>query len=131
MVLDKRVEGTFAAVSNLHNIGVLLPYSGLHYLLFDIVDQPLIMTSANTPGEPMIIAIDDALANLREKADFFLLHDRRIVNRCDDSGPRVLDQPAFIRMSRGYAPVSFAVPVNVRQEYSRAWRRDERYRHDL
>ena len=111
MVLDKRIEGTFTEVSNLHNIGVMLPYSGLHYLLFDIVDQPLIMTSANAPGEPMIIAIDDALANLREKADFFLLHDRRIVNRCDDSVLRVLDQPAFIRMSRGYAPVSFAVPV--------------------
>jgi hydrogenase maturation protein HypF len=111
IVLDKRVEGTFVEVSNLHNIGVMLPYSGLHYLLFDIIDQPLIMTSANTPGEPMIIAIDDALANLREKADFFLLHDRRIVNRCDDSVLRVLEQPAFIRMSRGYAPVSFAVPV--------------------
>jgi len=111
VVLDKRVEGTFMEVSNLHNLGVMLPYSGLHYLLFDIVDQPLIMTSANTPGEPMIIANDDALASLQERADFFLLHDRRIVNRCDDSVMRVLDQPAFIRMSRGYAPVSFAVPV--------------------
>lgn len=111
MVLDKRVEDTFIEVSNLHNIGVMLPYSGLHYLLFDIVDQPLIMTSANAPGEPMIIAVDDALANLREKVDFFLLHDRRIVNRCDDSVMRVLDQPTFIRMSRGYAPVSFTVPV--------------------
>jgi hydrogenase maturation protein HypF len=112
MVLDKRDEGKFGEVSNLHNIGVMLPYSGLHHLLFDIVDQPLIMTSANTPGEPMIIANDDALANLRHKADFFLLHNRRIVNRCDDSVMRVLDQPAFIRMSRGYAPTSFAVPVH-------------------
>jgi hydrogenase maturation protein HypF len=111
MVLDKRGEGKFGEVSNLHNMGVMLPYSGLHHLLFDIVDQPLIMTSANTPGEPMIIAIDDALANLRQKADFFLLHDRRIVNRCDDSVLRVLDQPAFIRMSRGYAPTSIPVPV--------------------
>lgn len=111
MVLDKRGEGIFREVSNLHNIGVMLPYSGLHQLLFDIVDQPLIMTSANTPGEPMIIANDDALENLRQKADFFLLHDRRIVNRCDDSVVRVLDQPAFIRMSRGYAPTSLAVPV--------------------
>jgi hydrogenase maturation protein HypF len=112
VVLDKRDEGKFNEVSNLHNIGVMLPYSGLHHLLFDIVDQPLIMTSANTPGEPMIIAIDDALANLRQKADFFLLHDRRIVNRCDDSVMRVLDQPTFIRMSRGYAPTSFPVPVH-------------------
>ncbi len=111
MVLDKRCEGKFSEVSDLHNMGVMLPYSGLHHLLFDIVDQPLVMTSANTPGEPMIIAIDDALANLRQKADFFLLHDRRIINRCDDSVLRVLDQPAFIRMSRGYAPTSFAVPV--------------------
>jgi hydrogenase maturation protein HypF len=111
MVLDKRDGGKFEEVSNLHNIGVMLPYSGLHHLLFDIVDQPLILTSANTPGEPMIIANDDALANLRHKADFFLLHNRRIVNRCDDSVMRVLDQPTFIRMSRGYAPTSFAVPV--------------------
>ncbi|MGZ4934582.1 MAG: carbamoyltransferase HypF, partial [Halobacteriota archaeon] len=111
MVLDKRDANAFEEVSNLHNIGVMLPYSGLHYLLFDIVDQPLIMTSANKPGEPMIIAIDDALASLNQKADFFLLHDRRIVNRCDDSVMRVLDQPAFIRMSRGYAPTSFSVPV--------------------
>ena len=111
MVLDKRDEGKFGEVSNLHNIGVMLPYSGLHHLLFDIVDQPLIMTSANTPGEPMIIANDDALASLNQKADFFLLHDRRIVNRCDDSVVRMLDQPAFIRMSRGYAPTSFSVPV--------------------
>ena len=111
MVLDKRDEGTFGEVSNLHNMGVMLPYSGLHHLIFDIVDQPLILTSANIPGEPMIIAIDDALANLRHKVDFFLLHNRRIVNRCDDSVMRVLDQPAFIRMSRGYAPTSFAVPV--------------------
>ena len=112
MVLEKRSEGIFREVSNLHNIGVMLPYSGLHRLLFDIVDQPLIMTSANTPGEPMIIANDDALENLRQKADFFLLHDRRIVNRCDDSVVRVLDQPAFIRMSRGYAPTSLAVPIS-------------------
>jgi hydrogenase maturation protein HypF len=111
MVLDKRDESAFEEVSNLHNIGVMLPYSGLHHLLFDRVDQPLIMTSANTPGEPMIIANDDALASLNQKADFFLLHDRRIVNRCDDSVIRVLDQPAFIRMSRGYAPTSFSVPV--------------------
>jgi len=110
-ILDKRVAGTYDEVSNLHNIGVMLPYSGLHYLLFDVVDQPLIMTSANVPGEPMIIAIDDAMANLRDKADFFLLHDRRIINRCDDSVVRVLDRPALIRMSRGYAPTSFAVPV--------------------
>ncbi len=110
-VLDKQRDGLYQEVSNLHNIGVMLPYSGLHYLLFDIVDQPLIMTSANVPGEPMIISIDDALANLRAKADFFLIHDRRIVNRCDDSVVRLLDVPAFIRMSRGYAPTSIAVPV--------------------
>ncbi|MGZ4904088.1 MAG: carbamoyltransferase HypF [Halobacteriota archaeon] len=110
-ILNKQRGGLYQDVSNLHNVGVMLPYSGLHYLLFDIVDQPLIMTSANVPGEPMIISIDDALANLRDKADFFLIHDRRIVNRCDDSVLRVLDVPAFIRMSRGYAPTSIAVPV--------------------
>jgi len=111
IVLNKKIEGTFNEISNLHNIGVMLPYSGLHYLLFDIVDQPIIMTSANVPGEPMIIENGDALSNLKDKADYFLIHDRRIANRCDDSVMRILDEPAFIRMSRGFAPTSISVDV--------------------
>jgi hydrogenase maturation protein HypF len=111
MVLNKKIEGAYNEISNLHNIGVMLPYSGLHYLLFDVVDQPLVMTSANVPGEPMITENSDALDNLKHKADYFLIHDRRIVNRCDDSVIRILDRPTFIRMSRGYAPTSISVDV--------------------
>lgn len=90
----------------LHNIGVMLPYSGLHHLLFEKTDEPAyIMTSANIPGEPMLIHNDEIIAKLEGIADYYLLHDRKIVNRCDDSVIRFrAGDLAFIRRSRGYVP---------------------------
>lgn len=71
-------------VSNLDTIGVMFPYSGLHYLLFD-KEIAYVMTSANLPGLPMVKDNDEILKKLNGIADYFLLHNRRIVNRCDDS----------------------------------------------
>ncbi|MDR2624077.1 MAG: carbamoyltransferase HypF [Methanobrevibacter sp.] len=90
----------------LHNIGVILPYSPIHHLLFDYTNEPAyVMTSANIPGEPMVIDNEDILSELKGIADYFLLHNRRIVNRCDDSVVRYVDGVlSFIRRSRGYAP---------------------------
>jgi len=90
----------------LHNLGVMLPYSGLHHLLFEATDEPAyIMTSANIPGEPMLIDNDEIIAKLEGIADYYLLHDRKIVNRCDDSVIRFrAGDLAFIRRSRGYVP---------------------------
>ncbi|KAF5059256.1 Carbamoyltransferase HypF [anaerobic digester metagenome] len=90
----------------LHNLGVMLPYSGLHHLLFKYTQEPgLIMTSANMPGEPMLIHNRDIVEKLEGVADCYLLHDRRIVNRCDDSVVRFRGgEMAFIRRSRGYVP---------------------------
>ena len=90
----------------LHNLGVMLPYSALHHLLFRYTDEPaLIMTSANMPGEPMLIRNKDIVEKLKGVADCYLLHDRRIVNRCDDSVVRFRGgEMAFIRRSRGYVP---------------------------
>jgi len=87
----------------LHNLGVMLPYSALHHLLFRYTDEPaLIMTSANMPGEPMLIHNRDIVEKLEGIADCYLLHDRRIVNRCDDSVVRFRGgEMAFIRRSRG------------------------------
>jgi hydrogenase maturation protein HypF len=73
-------------ISNLHTIGCMLPYAPLHHLLFSRLLAPLlIMTSANMPGYPMITEIDTAVAKLRGQVDYYLTHDRRILNRCDDS----------------------------------------------
>ena len=91
---------------DLHNIGVMLPYSPLHHLLFDYSgERAYIMTSANIPGEPMMVTNDEILGNLKGISDFNLVHNRRIVNRCDDSVIRYRNGDlSFIRRSRGYTP---------------------------
>ncbi|MCW4020845.1 MAG: carbamoyltransferase HypF, partial [Candidatus Bathyarchaeota archaeon] len=90
----------------LHNVGVMLPYTGLHYMLFDEVDDPaFVMTSANPPNQPIIRDNKEALKKLGGVVDYFLFHNRHIAHRCDDSVARVHgERQAFIRRSRGYAP---------------------------
>jgi hydrogenase maturation protein HypF len=101
-VLVKRDPTAHAGISNLHTIGCMLPYAPLHHLLFSYLAAPLlIMTSANMPGYPMITEIDTAIAKLRGQVDYYLTHDRRILNRCDDS---VVRDGFIIRLSRGIAP---------------------------
>ncbi|MDD1687701.1 carbamoyltransferase HypF [Methanoregula sp.] len=108
-VLNKRDPTAHATISNLHTIGCMLPYTGLHHLLFSHLKHPLlIMTSANMPGYPMITAIDVAMAKLNRDADFFLTHNRKIVNRCDDS---VMRDGYIIRLSRGIAPKRTAIDL--------------------
>jgi len=90
----------------LHNVGVMLPYTGLHYMLFDEVDdQAFVMTSANPPNQPIIKDNDEALEQLGNTVDYFLFHNRQIAHRCDDSVVRLHDESlVFLRRSRGYAP---------------------------
>ena len=90
----------------LHNVGVMLPYTGLHYMLFDWVDDPaFVMTSANPPNQPIVKDDEEALRRLKGAVDYFLFNNRRIAYRCDDSVMRVHgDRQVFIRRSRGYAP---------------------------
>ena len=109
IVILKKSEGYDFADSvspDLHNIGVMLPYAPLHHLLFNETDTPAyIMTSANVPGEPMMITNEEIVKNLFKIADYYLVHNRRILNRCDDSVVRFRnDELAFIRRSRGYTP---------------------------
>ena len=91
---------------NLHNIGVMLPYTGLHYMLFDQVDDPaFVMTSANPPNQPIVKDNEAALKTLGGTVDYFLFHNRKIAHRCDDSVMRLHgNRPVFLRRSRGYAP---------------------------
>lgn len=89
----------------------MLPYSGLHHVLLRYTEAPAyVMTSANRPGDPMFIENTEIIGGLQGIADYFLLHDRRIVNRCDDSVVRFRGgEMAFIRRSRGYAPEPYDI----------------------
>jgi hydrogenase maturation protein HypF len=86
-------------------VGLLLPYSPLHALLLEATDRPLVMTSGNLTDEPIAYEDEDALTRLGAVADLFLLHDRPIANRCDDSVARVVaGRPLVLRRSRGWVP---------------------------
>jgi hydrogenase maturation protein HypF len=102
---------------SLHNVGVMLPYTGLHYMLFDEADEPaFVMTSANPPNEPIVTDNQEALKTLGNTVDYFLFHNRTIAHRCDDTVLRTHGRrKMFIRRSRGYAPA----PILLRQKAKR------------
>lgn len=96
----------------LGTIGVMLPYTPLHHLLFDEVLDVLVMTSANISDEPLIISNDEALDKLAGIADAFLVHDRDIENPCDDSVVTLtgVNKLQFFRRARGFVPQAIPLP---------------------
>jgi hydrogenase maturation protein HypF len=102
---------------HLHNLGVMLPYTGLHYMLFDQVEDPaFVMTSANPPNQPIVKDNEAALETLGGTVDYFLFHNRKIAHRCDDSVMRVHEnRQVFLRRSRGYAPA----PIRLKAKSKR------------
>ena len=110
IVLARAREGNGIAAAVAPGIpwlGVFLPYAPLQHLLFaDPRLRALVMTSANLSEEPIAIDNDEARARLGEIADAFLMHDREILQRCDDSVAAVVDgAPQLIRRARGYVPL--------------------------
>lgn len=108
VLLAKKDPSSLKELSFSRRLGVMLPYSPLHTLLLDGVyggPDILVMTSGNTPGCPVLTENSEALSLLEDTADGFLLHNRRILNRCDDSlAAEWRGKPYFLRRSRGYAP---------------------------
>ncbi len=114
IVLAQAREGTGLAPGlspDTNFLGIMLPYTPLHHVLFDELRrapaQPaaLVMTSGNASSDPICLGNREALRRLGNIADFFLLHDRDILIRCDDSVLRIVHgQPQFIRRARGYTP---------------------------
>lgn len=110
IVLLRKKERGLEFLSENEYLGIMLPYTPLHYLLFgDDIDM-LIMTSANLSDTPIMYKNHEAVQNLRGIADGFLLHNRDIQTRCDDSLCWVRDgKEYFARRSRGYVPFPIKV----------------------
>lgn len=93
------------------SLGWMLPMTPLHHLLATAVGRPMVMTSGNRAGEPQAIDDAEARATLGAIADAFLIHDRPIARRLDDSVARVVRHaPRVIRRARGYAPATLPLP---------------------
>ncbi|MCU0478673.1 MAG: carbamoyltransferase HypF [Chloroflexi bacterium] len=99
------------AAGNLR-LGVFLPYTPLHHLLLAAVGRPIVLTSGNLSDEPLATDDADAAERLGGLADAFLVHDREIRARYDDSVGRVVaGRVSIVRRGRGYAPDALALPV--------------------
>ncbi len=115
VVILQRSRENFVASSvspGLSTVGVMIAYTPLHHLLLEAVRRPVVMTSGNLSDEPIAIHNPEALVRLAKVADLFLLHDREILSRIDDSVARVVDNaPILLRRARGYAPLALQLPV--------------------
>lgn len=95
-------------------LGVMLPYTPLHHLLLREVGEVLVMTSANRSEEPIAYRDEEARERLAGLADLFLVHDREIHMRCDDSVAMVVrGRPLAVRRARGYVPQPVPLPAPV------------------
>lgn len=101
---------------NNNYLGVMLPYTPLHHILLKEIDIPLVMTSGNLSEEPICQDNEEALSKLKGIADYFLLNDRDIYSRYDDSVVFAFDDTyQLIRRARGYAPSPIKLPFKVEQ----------------
>ena len=123
---DIAASGAFPGIADkLSEIGVMLPYTPLHALLFHaLLGEPegtawmeapenlfLVMTSANPGGEPLVMGNEEAMERLSEIADVLLLHNRDILIRCDDSVVRMTESgPLWVRRARGATPEAIRIP---------------------
>ena len=111
--LNARSAGSSMARSvapGLHEIGLMLPYTPLHHLLLEAAKRPLVMTSGNVSEEPIAGENLEAVERLAGIADAYLLHDRGIYARYDDSVVRVVgDAARMIRRARGFCPLPLPV----------------------
>ncbi len=117
IVLVRKGEGDSLAPSiapGLNEVGLMLPYSPLHHLLADAYGAPLVATSANISGEPVLTEAEEVETRLRSVADAFLHHDRPILRPADDSVfRRVAGAIRPLRLGRGSAPVELTLPFEL------------------
>ncbi len=116
VLLKMRQDAPLSSIApGLDRIGVMLPHAPLHHLLMARVDGPLVMTSGNRSHTPQVTNNDQARSTLADIADAWLMHDRDIVNRLDDSLMRLdHDGPSVLRRGRGLAPA----PIHLREGFA-------------
>jgi hydrogenase maturation protein HypF len=107
---------------NTSTLGFILPYTPLHHLMLHRMDHPIVLTSGNLSDEPQCVDNSEAYTKLSPIADYFLLHNREIVNRVDDSVARVIPgrKPSeakiqILRRARGYAPAPIRLSTGFEQ----------------
>lgn len=131
IVLMNRISANDLSIEvapDLDKLGVFLPYTPLHHLLLALFNGPLVATSANVSGEPIITHCDELVNHLSHVVDAIVDHNRPIINGCDDSvvqviQPRTHDAPSHLiqpsvqvlRLARGYAPASFPLATPLTQ----------------
>ncbi len=114
VLLQKRVQTEYfitpSVAPGYTSLGLMLPYTPLHHLIMELVDQPMVATSGNLSDEPICIDENEALDRLHSIADLYLVHNRPIERHVDDSVVRtVAGKPMMLRRSRGYAPLPISV----------------------
>lgn len=115
VLLDRRHNANLpeAVAPRTNLLGFMLPYTPIHHLLLEDSDHPFVMTSGNVSDEPICYRDADAVMRLNRIADYFLLHNRRIHRRTDDSIVRAegVARSTILRRSRGYAPLPLKLSI--------------------
>jgi hydrogenase maturation protein HypF len=108
--LNAHHQLSFEVAPDLNKVGAFLPYTPLHFLLFEALDFPLVATSANRSGSPMLHEVSQVIEQLNDVVDLILNHDRDIKNRVDDSVLQTIDtQTIILRQARGLSP--YTIPL--------------------
>jgi hydrogenase maturation protein HypF len=109
---NNQQHSTNSIAPGIHTLGFMLPYTPLHHLMLRRMERPIVLTSGNLSDEPQCISNEEAREKLGAIADYFLLHNRAIVNRVDDSVVRVAgNRLQVLRRARGYAPAPIRLPA--------------------
>jgi hydrogenase maturation protein HypF len=115
VIARRKADGLAASIApGLKQLGIMLPYSPLHYLLLDALEFPIVATSANISGEPVLTDNHEVETRLSHVAQGFLHHNRDIVRPADDPVYRTIGgQPRPLRLGRGNAPLEISLPFRV------------------
>lgn len=116
IILKKKNNVSLPEIISPNNpyLGVMLPYTPLHHILIKHLNTPIICTSGNLSNEPICINEDEAKERLKDIADYFLVHDRKILYPIDDSVVKVMaDRAVVFRSGRGYAPQAIVLKENT------------------
>jgi hydrogenase maturation protein HypF len=113
VLLERKADCPLSQViaPNQNLIGFMLPYTPLHHVLMQLLEQPIVLTSGNRSGNPQCIQNEQSLVELEDIADAQLLHNRDIANRVDDSVLRFMaGEMRVLRRARGFAPAPLKLP---------------------